>query len=508
MENDYRKELFERLLKSPTLERQRAAFGQILPEAIWWISDKPVPSGAQVPCRVVDTQELKPLEDSLTCEREGKRCLKHLKDTFANSQKTRQLQRFTCPSGRHGFCLPLIQGDKIYGFITLCHIKAEIPDAILEVFTAFSESLLREVQKEVELSRLYEGIRPRAIALSTTHTVHRIISSTLNLNELLPRLARLCLQVLRAKRCSILFVDRTKGFLIPRVTVDLSYKKNKIKRKKVKIGVGREGKVAQTGISTFKPLYLCVPLLEQDVTGVISVSQKIDRKPFSVFDQEILTMLAEQAVIAIKNAQLYTDQEKLTLGSIKSLAAVLNTRAPRRYTRSATFVNIVSAIAREMKLSSDERKSLRYAALLHDAGELIVPDKILSKPSKLTGKEYAIIKEHAVKGAEIIKPLEALKSVAPIILHHHERYDGKGYPKKLKGGQIPLGARIMAVADAFEAMICVRPYRKTFNIQQAASEIEKYSGTQFDPAVVRAFLRMVNKGEVKNLFKRKRNELK
>ena len=100
MENDYQKELFRRLLKSPTLERQRAAFGQILREAIWWISDKPVS------CRVVDRQELKSLEDSLTCDKSGKHCLKRLKAAFTNSQKTRQVQRFTCPPGRYGFCLP------------------------------------------------------------------------------------------------------------------------------------------------------------------------------------------------------------------------------------------------------------------------------------------------------------------------------------------------------------------------------------------------------------------
>ncbi len=496
MKNNYQKELFKRLLKSPTLQKQRAVFSQILRESIWWISEK------------AETKSLGPLKGSLVCEKRNARCLKRLQAAFTKSQKKRQLQKFICSAGHYGFCLPLIQGDKIYGFVALCHIKEEISDDILAVFSAFSETLLREIQKELELSKLYEGIRPRAIALSTTHTVHRLISSTLDLNELLPRLARLCLQVLRARRCSILLVDRTKGFLIPRTTIDLNHKKNKIKRKKVKIGVGREGRVAERSASIFKPSYLCVPLLEEDTIGVISVSQRIDKKPFSVFDQEILTVLAEQAVIAIKNAQLYTEQEKLTLGSIKSLAAILKTRTSPRYTHSVAFVNIVSALGREMKLSSDERKSLRYAALLHDAGELMVPDEILAKRSKLTGKEYKIIKEHPVKGAEIIKPLVALKPVVPIILYHHERYDGKGYPKGLKGEQIPLGARIMAVADAFEAMVRARPYHKVFTVHRTASEIEKYSGSQFDPQVVKAFLRIVKRGEVKNLLKRKGYGLK
>ncbi len=489
MKNDYQKKLFKRLLKSSTLERQRVVFSRVLRESIWWISEK------------VDTKKLDPLKDSLLCGKRSIRCRKRLKGVFAKSQKTRQLQKFTCPFGRHGFCLPLIQGDKLYGFIALCHIKEELPDDILAIFTAFSETLLKEIQKELELSKLYEGIRPRAIALSTTHTVHRIISSTLNLNELLPRLARLCLQVLRARRCSILLVDRTKGFLIPGTTIDLSCKKSKIKRKKIKLGVGIEGRVAKTGTAIFKPSYLCVPLLEQDTIGVISVSQQIDKKPFSVFDREILSVLTEQAVIAIKNAQLYTEQEKLALGAIKSLAAILNTQTPRRYRRSVAFLNIISALAREMRLSLEERKSLHYAALLHDAGELIVPEEILAKPAKLTGKEYKIVKEHTIKGAEIIKPLGILKPVMLIILYHHDRYDGKGYPKGLKGKQIPLGAKIMALADAFEAMVCARPYRKVFTVYQAVSEIEKHSGRQFDPMVVKAFLRIVKRNGIKNLLK-------
>lgn len=491
MKDDYQKELFERLLKSPALEKQKAAFGPILKDSIWWISDG---TGAG---------KINSLGDNITCDKKKVCSLKPLEKAIAKSKKSGQLQRFICPSARHGFCMPLIQGDKIYGFITICHTKEKTPDDILTVFTAFGNALLREIQKELELFKLYEGIRPRAIALSTTHTVHRLISSTLDLNELLPRLARLCLQVLRAKRCSILLVDRPKRFLIPRTTIDLNYKNSKIKRKKVKIGVGREGRVAQENASIFKPSYLCVPLLEQDTIGVITVSQHIDKKPFSVFDQEILTVLAEQAVVAIKNAQLYAEQEKLTLGSIKALAAILNERAPHKHTHSMAFVDIVSTLGREMKLSLEEKRSLHYAALLHDAGKLAVPREILTKSSKLTGKEYNIIKEHPVKGAEIIKPLGTLKPVVSIILYHHEHYNGKGYPRGLKGKQIPLEARIMAVADAFEAMVCGRPYRKIFTVLQAASEIKKNSGSQFDPQVVRAFLKIVKRGEIKQLLKRK-----
>jgi HD-GYP domain-containing protein (c-di-GMP phosphodiesterase class II) len=119
--------------------------------------------------------------------------------------------------------------------------------------------------------------------------------------------------------------------------------------------------------------------------------------------------------------------------------------------------------------------------------------KILTKTTKLTPKEFSIIKRHPLKGAQILRHLQILKPVIPIIMHHHEKYDGTGYPSRLKKGQIPAGARIMAVADAFEAMVYGRPYRERVDINLAIKEIKKKSGTQFDPKVVEAFLKVAKR---------------
>jgi Response regulator containing a CheY-like receiver domain and an HD-GYP domain len=270
---------------------------------------------------------------------------------------------------------------------------------------------------------------------------------------------------MRANRCSIKLVDAKKKTLIPKATVDLRQKKTRLK--KVKVGKWAPGKAVKFGRPIRGENYLATPLIDEDVIGVITVYDKIDNKPFSVFDQEIMSTLAEQAVIAIKNAQLYKEQEKLTMGSIKSLAKVLDTRAPGTYVPRASFVKISLAMGTEMRMDADEVKSLEYAAILHDAGEIVVPDEVLTKPTKLTGKEYAIVKEHPAAGVEIIKHMKALKSVLPTILYHHEHFDGSGYPKGLKRDQIPLGARIMAVISAFEAMITNRPYRVVKTIDEA-----------------------------------------
>jgi HD-GYP domain-containing protein (c-di-GMP phosphodiesterase class II) len=164
-------------------------------------------------------------------------------------------------------------------------------------------------------------------------------------------------------------------------------------------------------------------------------------------------------------------------------------------------VKIVLAVAEEMRLSREETRDLHYAALLPDTGKFGIPDEILEKPGGLSQKEYAIIKKQHIESLKILKPMEFLKPALPIIMHQHERYDGTGYPDKIKGERIPVGARIMAVVEAFEAMVSTRPYKNSkITISQAIKEIENNSGTQFDPQVVNAFISALKKLDLKKLF--------
>ena len=152
---------------------------------------------------------------------------------------------------------------------------------------------------------------------------------------------------------------------------------------------------------------------------------------------------------------------------------------------------LASRIGSKMSLPLERMDALALGALLHDVGKIGVPDRILQKPGRLTAEEYEMIKRHPVLGAEMLAPVEELAPAAPLVRHHHERFDGRGYPDGLRGEDIPVEARVVCVADAFDSMIRGRPYGYEISREAAMEEVERNSGTQFDPRVVRALLEVV-----------------
>jgi len=173
---------------------------------------------------------------------------------------------------------------------------------------------------------------------------------------------------------------------------------------------------------------------------------------------------------------------------VMALSEALDARDKYTSGHSRRVMEYSVGIARHLKLPEKDIDRLKISALLHDIGKIGISDAVLHKESRLSDKEFAIIKKHPEIGANIIKAIGAFKDLVPIVYHHHERFDGTGYPQGIYGEQIPLCARIIAVADSFDAMTSTRPYRKALNVENALLEIELNSGKQFDPSISNVFI--------------------
>ncbi len=189
-------------------------------------------------------------------------------------------------------------------------------------------------------------------------------------------------------------------------------------------------------------------------------------------------------VLEAENTRLYGEIESLTDTLLTTLSKAIAAKDRSTKLHSIRVTEFSLLIGRHMGLPQDEIELLRRGALLHDVGKIGIQDYILLKPGELTEEEFGAIRRHPEIGARILEEAMPLSAVVPIVLHHHERYDGRGYPYGLKGTEIPLPARIVTVSDAFEAMTSNRTYRKALAFDRAIEELRLHAGTQFDPQIV------------------------
>jgi HD-GYP domain-containing protein (c-di-GMP phosphodiesterase class II) len=236
---------------------------------------------------------------------------------------------------------------------------------------------------------------------------------------------------------------------------------------------------------------LAAPIkLKDSLNGMLCIINFETKNAFKTGDMSLLTSLAEQISMVITNAELYENLKDVLLNVIKTL--VYSIEAKDSYTRghSERVSTLVMMIAGAMDLSSGEKEALHWAAMLHDIGKIGVPGKILNKPGKLTQEEFLYVKEHPEKGYMILKPIDQLNESLGAIRHHHERYDGNGYPSGLKGKEIPLYARVIAIADTYDAMTSARSYRAHISHEDAIAEIVRVKGKQLDPELVEIFVKL------------------
>ncbi len=233
-------------------------------------------------------------------------------------------------------------------------------------------------------------------------------------------------------------------------------------------------------------------IVEGSVWGVYQFVRAAD-DPFQQRDVDTVAMFFQQTSLALENQSMISNREKFYLELVQALADTLDARDSSTEGQTRQARALARGIGKEMALPEDFIYYLEFAALMHDIGNIAIDEQLLKKPGKLTAQEFDTIKKHPELGYKILAPVSLLAPVAPMVLYHQEWFNGKGYPEGLSGEEIPLGARIVAVLDAWGGMTSHRPWRKALSNSQAIEEMKKSSGTQFDPTVVDAFISTLQK---------------
>jgi putative nucleotidyltransferase with HDIG domain len=239
---------------------------------------------------------------------------------------------------------------------------------------------------------------------------------------------------------------------------------------------------------------MCVPLRSHEkILGVIQVDSRDPARFFTKEDLNLLTAIGISAGIAIENMDLYEDLKRLFHSTVRSLVAALEANDPYTGGHSVRVADYAKKLAECLRLSTREMEQIELAAFLHDIGKIGIPNEVLNKPSPFSTSEYAFMRQHPIIGYDILSKIEGMEEIARMVRHHHERFDGTGYPDGLSGKDIPLGSRIIGITDTLDAMTTDRPYRKRLSIEDAFQEIARFSGIQFDPVIVDALQSCVEK---------------
>jgi response regulator RpfG family c-di-GMP phosphodiesterase len=375
---------------------------------------------------------------------------------------------------------------------------------------------ISEFQATVERAAAYiRAIRERErleLMISLSEVAQQIATS-LETEEVLQRILHVALQQARADKVSIMLVDQSTSPPRLRLVAAEGLSPDLLSIE-VPVGEGIAGQVVITGapllinaqtIHQFSPTALhyqgagsalCLPLkVGSRVVGVLNLTRLTSDRPFSESDIRLYLVLAAQAALAIENAQLHQKIREGYIAALASFCKFAETLMPYRQGHSIRVGIYAKRLAEVVGLDKQEAEQLRIAALMQDLGLLKVPKEVLMKPESLTDEEWQLVKQHPIWSLEMVDPPAILtETVEAAVRHHHERFDGNGYPDGLKGEQIPLPARLLAVADTFDALCSERPYRPAYSTEQALEEMRKVAGSQLDPDLTDAFIQSVVDG--------------
>jgi HD-GYP domain-containing protein (c-di-GMP phosphodiesterase class II) len=384
-----------------------------------------------------------------------------------------------------------------------------------EVYNDSLAELEREkelmVKKYIEISHLNTELKKRVERLTSLDACSKATASILDSDKLLDVVMSLVVNVMQFDRALIMLVDEEKRTLVPvKMAGDTSHtlstignysipldRKNNILARVVDLGISqivtdvdhsflrKENLI----LKTFNPKsFVAVPLMTRNrVIGVMAAERIKGLADFTSNDLDFVMNFCSQIAISLENARLIENMKQSFMSSILSLASALEAKDPYTRGHSNRVAVYSTIIARRMGMNDDRVELIRQMALMHDIGKIGLPDSIINKPGKLSPEELGAIRRHPIVSMQIIQPLLAYNPDLSMVRSHHERYDGLGYPDGLAGDDIPLEARILGVADSYDAMTTHRPYRAAKSHESAMLELERNKGRQFCPYAVEIF---------------------
>jgi HD-GYP domain-containing protein (c-di-GMP phosphodiesterase class II) len=395
-----------------------------------------------------------------------------------------------------------IAGDRRFALIVIIAACAALFALFQAIAWAATRGLRGEYRRLLRLYRTGEAVR-----------------STLDIGDVLERLLRDGTEYARAGVGLVFLVDEQSKDLILTASYDRDADTCRLFHRQVdewflrRVVATGEHVITHQDRPPFDPVFAAelapqgpisiavVPIHGREtVAGVLAVMRPRFQGEFVQSDTQMLGEMAGQASMAVQQAQLfgkirgYADEVELGYDStLKVLMAALDTKDAVTQGHSERVSQLTVALAKEMGVPQDQLVNIERGALLHDVGKIGVPDHVLRKPDSLNAEEWEAMRQHPVLAGLMVSKVAFLEGALPILLYHHEHYDGTGYPFALEQDAIPLEARIFTVVDSFDAMTSDRPYRDAMPIEDALEEIKRNAGTQFDPQVVEAFTRLINR---------------
>ncbi|MBD3246947.1 MAG: HD domain-containing protein [Candidatus Omnitrophica bacterium] len=333
---------------------------------------------------------------------------------------------------------------------------------------------------------------------SSFHTIYRLITTSGDIKNFSVGICRIYRNAFKSDKV-VMVCKNANSYAFMKVRLEKNV--HAIKKGGASILTAREKDILSQETEIVLDNRMIYPFNFLNTLGTIYIKRKSSKGKFTEIEKKWFLSLCEEVSIGLKIFNLYREEKKIMTSYIKSFTKLLSQYVPTSYIHIKSIFRLIRALGKSMKLSEMEIQSLEYASLLHDAGKIQLPTKLLKKEQPLTNEEFKLIMKHPRKGVEMIKDLAILRPALPIILHHHERFDGKGYPSKLKREQIPVGARILSIIDAFDAMYFGRPYRKRKTMKEIEKELRKQKGKQFDPHIVEKFLKILNRKSIKKYLR-------